>query len=364
MSRGEAFCVACGAGPPHSSDRLCEACFRERNTISECEETSQAYRCPKCEMNFEGGRWARLESDDLLQRRLDDSLRIHERAQAVGIATHPEEIDERNVRIRIQVDGQIDAFDFDEEHELIVRTSNMICTTCTRKDGNYYEATMQIRSTGRKLNEDELNELRGSLDTLLSTMEPDPMFFITKEGPVVGGWDVTMGSKSLARSWARHMIQRWGGQSKETHTVVGQKDGLDVTRITVVYRRPGYDLGDVLRWRNRLWMVGAWQKDGPILLAHDRQEKTGASWRDLEKAVVMSRYNEQIEVDVLNRDTSAAEFMDPRDFKMQTVRLPYDDDGQQQRLRLGWITDEWVAVPRVRNRDEGDAGRRDDGVTE
>jgi len=359
MSLGEAFCVSCGAGPPHSSDRLCEACFRDRNTISECDETSQAYRCPKCGMHFESGRWGFLESEDLLQRRLDDSLRVHDRAKAVGIATHAETIDERNVRIHVQVDGEIDAFDFEERHEVIVRTSNMICKTCTRKDGNYYEATLQIRSAGRKLEESELNELRGSLDTLLTTMEADPMFFITKEGPVVGGWDVTLGSKSLARSWARHMIQRWGGQSKETHSVVGQKDGIEVTRLTVLYRRPGYSLGDVLRWRNRLWMVSAWQKDGPILLAHDRQEKTGASWRDLEKAIVMSRYGEQIEVNVLNRDASAAEFMDPRDYRMQTVRLPYDDDGEQPRLRLGWITDEWVAVPRVRNPDEGHAAREE-----
>ena len=355
MSRGEAFCVACGAGPPHSSDRLCEVCFRERNVLSECDETSQAYRCPKCGMNFESGRWGFLENEDLLQRRMDESLRVHERALKVGVATHSVQIDERNTRIHIQIDGEIDNFDFQQEHELIVRTSNMICTTCTRKDGNYYEATMQLRSSGRKLEEEELTEMRLSLDTLLQTMEHDPMFFITKEGSVVGGWDVTMGSKSLARTWARHMITRWGGQTKETHSVVGQKDGMDVTRLTVLYRRPGYDLGDIIRWRNRLWTVSAWQKDGPILLALDRREKTGASWRDMEKGVVMSRYVEQIEVDVLNRDTSAAEFMDPRDYKMHTVRLPYDDDGLQPQLRLGWITDEWVALPRVRNPDEGDS---------
>jgi len=357
MSRGEAFCVACGAGPPHSSNRLCETCFRERNTLSECEETSQAYRCPKCGMNFESARWGFLEQEDLLQRRLDDSLQIHERAEAVGIATHAETIDERNVRIHVQVDGQIDAFHFEEQHEVIVRTSNMICKTCTRKDGNYYEATLQIRSAGRKLEDSEIEVLRGSLDTLLASMEPDPMFFITKEGSVVGGWDVTMGSKSLARTWARHMIQRWGGQTRETHSVIGQKDGMEVTRLTVLYRKPGYELGDVIRWRKRLWMIGAWQKDGPILSAQDQREKTGASWRDLEKAVVMSRFVDQIEVDLLNRDASAAEFMDPRDFKIQTVRLPYDDDGTQPRLRLGWITDEWVALPRVRNPDEGHAAR-------
>jgi nonsense-mediated mRNA decay protein 3 len=304
-------------------------------------------------MNFESSRWGYLEDPELLQRRLDDALSVHERAEEVGLAWEPEFIDDRNTRLHIQVKGRIDAFNFAETHDLMIRTSNMICVTCTRKDGNYYEATMQIRSSGRKLNEDELAELRGSLDTLLASMEPDPMHFITTEGPVVGGWDATMGSKSLTRSWARTMIQRWGGQSKETNSLVGQKDGMDVTRLTVLYRRPGYDLGDVIRWRDRLWAVSAWQKDGPILLATDRREKTGASWRDLEKSIVISRFSEQIEVDVLNRDDSAAEFMDPRDFHMQTIRLPYDDDGSQPRLRIGWVTDAWMALPRVRNTDEG-----------
>ena len=70
-------------------------------------------------MNFESGRWGILEVEDLLQRRLDDSLSIHDRAEAVGIATHNEIIDERNVRINVKVDGQIDAFHFNGQHEVI-----------------------------------------------------------------------------------------------------------------------------------------------------------------------------------------------------------------------------------------------------
>ncbi|MEE2811577.1 MAG: NMD3-related protein [Candidatus Thermoplasmatota archaeon] len=353
MSRGDVFCVSCGAPPPHSSDRLCEDCFRQRNTLSICNETTQAIRCPKCGMNHESGRWGYLEPDELHQRRLDDSLQLHERAENVGVAFHAVEIDDRNTRLHIDVDGRIELYDFSEQHELMVRTSNAICITCTRKDGNYYEATLQIRSAGRKLEESELMEIRQSLDAHLASMEPDPMFFITKEGAVVGGWDITLGSKSLARSWARHMIQRWGGQTKETNSVVGQKDGVDVTRLTLLYRKPGYDLGDVLRWRDTLWIVQSWQKDGAILISMERNEKTGATWRDLEKGNVLCRFVDQIEIDVLNRDSSVAEFMDPNDFKMKSVRLPHDDDGQQDKLRIGWVTDEWFAIPRVRNTDEG-----------
>ena len=347
MSLGEAFCVACGGPPPHSSDRLCEPCFRTRNALSECDETTQAHWCPKCGMHFESGRWAHLPDEDLQQRRLDDSLRIHERAEIEAVDYAAQLIDERNTRLHIDVVGAIDAFAFHDHHELIIRTSNMICKTCTRKDGNYYEATVQIRSAGRKLTEDEVAEARASLDTLLATMEPDPMFFITKEGEVVGGWDSTLGSKALARAWGRHMVTRWGGQVKETNTVVGQKDGQEVSRLTLLYRKPAYDVGDVIRWRSRLWLVHSWQKDGPILLAHERYEKTGASWRDVEKCVVLSRWGEQAEVDVLNRDSSVAEFLDPQDYRMKSVRLPHDDDGTQSSVRIAWIVDEWLALPRV-----------------
>ena len=62
------------------------------------------------------------------------------------------------------------------------------------------EATVQLRSTGRKLGEDEFNSLRSSLDDVIENLSDDPMFFITNEGPVTGGYDVVMGSKD----WLAH----------------------------------------------------------------------------------------------------------------------------------------------------------------
>ena len=38
--------------------------------------------------------------------------------------------------------------------------------------------------------------------------------------------------------------------------------------------------------------------------ALDRKEKTGASWRDLEKSVVLSRFVEQVEVEVTKKITT------------------------------------------------------------
>ena len=65
----------------------------------------------------------------------------------------------------------------------------------------------------------------------------------------------------------------------------------------------------------------------------------------MEKASVVCRFDDQKVVDILNRDSSGAEVMDPVDYRVVTVALPYDDDGSGASLRIGFIDDSWMALP-------------------
>ena len=210
-------------------------------------------------------------------------------AQEIGLACQSQTVSDRHTLLHLQVEGVIDNLLYQDEFTMRARMSNGVCLTCTRRAGNYFEATVQLRSTGRRLEEEELNTLRASLDHVIENLSDDPMFFITSEGPVTGGYDVVLGSKGLARSWGRHLTDNWGGQVGETNTTVGRKDGVDVTRLTLLYRKPGYDLGDVVRWRGDYWRPSSWSKDGAIMERIARQERTGATWRDLDKVLVIAQ---------------------------------------------------------------------------
>ena len=94
-------------------------------------------------------------------------------------------------------------------------------------------------------------------------------------------------------------------------------------------------------------MVESWQKEGPILRKMKMFERAGFSWRDMESSSVACSYSEQHVVGILNRDSSAAEVMDPVDFRVVAVALPYDDDGNSEEIRIGFIEDEWLAIPIV-----------------
>ena len=286
-----------------------------------------------------------MDRDGIADLRIRENLILEERAKKVAVDFSVQEIDQRTNRLHVEVTGTIDGYEFHDSHSPLLQTSNAVCTPCTRKDGDYFEATVQLRSAGRKLNEEELSSLRSTLDELLQSMEPNPMFFVSKEGPVTGGWDLQLGSKSLARTWGRKLTRSFGGSVKESSTVVGVNEGIEVTRLTLSYRKPAYSIGDVVRFKKSLWIVDSWQKDGPILRKVDRFERSGATWRDMESSSVECTRAEQSTVQVLNRDSSAAEFMDPSDYKVSTVALPYDDDGKAVELRIGFIDGEWVALP-------------------
>ena len=288
-----------------------------------------------------------MENWDIADLRIRENLTLENRSSNTNVSFSIQDIDDRTNRLHVDVSGTIDGFVFQDSHSVLLQTSNAVCTPCTRKDGDYFEATVQLRSAGRKLNEEELSKLRETLDDLIHSMETNPMFFISKEGPVTGGWDLQLGSKSLARNWGRRLTKSFGGSVKESSTVVGVKDGVEVSRLTLSYRKPAYSIGDIIMLRKLLWIVDGWKKEGPILRRIDRFERTGVTWRDMESSSVICSLSEQKTVQILNRDSSAAEFMDPSDYKISTVALPYDDDGQADELRIAFIDDGWLAIPVV-----------------
>ena len=342
---GAAFCIACGSPPPLTSERLCENCLRTRTVFAQVSERIQQHRCAKCGMHEVEKRWVRIEDEELGELRLRENLGVTEGATAVTVDMAYQPIDDRTARLHVTVDGELEGYKFEDQHEVLLQTSNAVCPSCTRKAGAYFEATMQLRSAGRRLSEEELKDLRGTLDELLDELESDPMFFVTKEGPVTGGWDLQLGSKALARTWARRLVRRFGGTTKETSTLVGMREGSEVTRLTLSYRKPAYGLGDVIRLKREYWLVSAWQKDGPKIRRLDRNERTGVTWRDMEKATVVSKSEDQFIVDILNRDSSGAEVMDPNDYRVVTVALPYDNDSSLPNLRIAFIDDSWLALP-------------------
>jgi len=341
---GGDFCLVCGADPPLFADRMCEPCLRVRTKLAVVPENVPWVRCARCGIIELQGKWEDIPEDDLWDQLVQRNVQVHPEAEAIELGMETQRVSDRHTLLHLQIEGVIENLLFQEEHTMRARMANGVCLTCTRKAGNYFEATVQLRSSARRLTDDELKALRATLDDVLDKLSDDPMFFITNESAVTGGYDVVLGSKGLARAWGRHMVTEYGGTINETNTTVGRKDGVDVTRLTLLYRKPGYEIGDVVRWKSELWRPSAWTKDGAIMERVDRKERTGATWRDLEHANVVAQKATFIRTPFIHEDSSVGEFLEPTHWSVQSVRLPYDHEQGRDGLMVN-VEGEWIAIP-------------------
>ena len=107
MSAG-AFCIACGAPPPLTSERMCEGCLRQRTTLSKIPERIQQFRCAKCDSFEVRGRWSEMDPDAVADLRIRENLITEERAKQVDVSFSAESIDDRTSRLHVEVSGSIE----------------------------------------------------------------------------------------------------------------------------------------------------------------------------------------------------------------------------------------------------------------
>ena len=340
---GGDFCLVCGSENPLFSGRMCEECTRKRVKLVEVPENVPWVRCARCGIVEIQGKWVFISEENIWNELIQRHVLFHKDVANIGLAFESQTISDRHTLLHLQVEGVVDELLYTETHTMRARMANGVCLTCTRRAGNYFEATVQVRSSGRRLSDEEFKILRTSLDVVIENLSDDPMFFITSEGAVTGGYDVVLGSKGLARAWGRHMASNFGGHISESNSTVGRKDGIDVTRLTLLYRKPGYDLGDVVKWKDHFWRPASWSKDGAVMERIDRRERTGATWRDLEHSNVVCQMKDFISVELITEDSSVGEFLSPDNWQMTAVRLPRDYKGDKK-LLLARVEDEWMAL--------------------
>ena len=210
-----------------STQTDCARRLRERRVLFEIEEPQYTV-CRRCDAVERRGKWLPLVEEEVWDDLIETHLRLHPDVEGAQVGWVAHRVDERNTLLHIDGEGTIHGLEFRSEGRTRARRSNGVCLTCTRRDGNYFEATVQLRSSARRLDEAEVAELRATLDEVLEDLPPDPMFFVTAEGPTVGGWDITLGSKgSHERGRGPRATVGWSGQGNDLHRRATRWRGCD-----------------------------------------------------------------------------------------------------------------------------------------
>ncbi|MHA2221129.1 MAG: 60S ribosomal export protein NMD3 [Candidatus Thorarchaeota archaeon] len=267
----KAPCYLCGE--PAVLDGLCANCYDKDHPLIEVKTPLTLVACKKCGSVKVPGGWKKLtfeaaDSEDLWPHQLDILLDTEVKPAVHGIELIIEEEKrlDRVLHIILKAIGQSheDLPIHEEQYSVEVRFSYATCDTCGMKSGGYYEATLQIRADGRKLTDEEEDDIvRIVTEMTVAQYETNEKAFVTKISSDKYGMNFQMGSDHLCRSIADVLQSRYLAQRKQNYTLVGQdKGGKDKYRTTILLRFHRFGIGDFVKVLDRPCQVLAMSKGG------------------------------------------------------------------------------------------------------
>ncbi len=329
------FCVRCGReGPTYES--LCVTCFLENNRFTSVPDHVDLVECAHCDEFLIGGKWNEFSLvEDAVKDAATKSIILRKGARIEDIKTEVRPQDSRNFLVSIDAKVKYLDLQVDEHLETVVRLKGGVCPRCSKIMGSYYESILQVRTRGRKFSDDEKEQILSEIEARVDNASKNSRdMFISKVEDIHGGLDIYLSSNSLGKSLSREIADKYGAEVKESSSLLGQKDGKEIFRVTYLVRLPSYKVGDIIVQANRPYLIGGIGSRGTRLIDLRTHESMNINNADLRSVQVIGNMDETLEAVVLTESEKELEVMDPRNFKPAGIKKTQDFKRRGESVRV------------------------------
>ena len=250
------FCVECGR-EGELIGSLCEECYSKKHIKPSIPDHVDLTLCAHCSSMLTERGWEDIGSvREAAERAIERSLTLPKGANVTGMRMKLEERDERNLEAAVSVLLSVEGHGFERELETIVRLKRGSCTECSKMQGKYYEAILQVRGPERSLPEQKEREVERLVrDRIASMRKGSREVFVSKIDRVKGGLDFYFSTIPAARTVARELQDSLCAEFKESSSLWGRRDGKDIYRMTYLVRLPPFSDGDIVGYQGREYYV-------------------------------------------------------------------------------------------------------------
>ena len=243
-------CVECGSQVPRLIGGACPSCFIAKTPLLEAPLVLDVEVCAHCDARHVGAHWVDPDEGEPLEWVRESAaraaLRVHAGVQGAAVQLTETPLDARNFRTRAHLDGSVEDVPVSYDRDIQVRMRRSVCDRCSRMFGGYYAAVIQLRASDRPVTPRELERAHrlvgDELDRQRATGNRDS--FLTKSGPVPGGFDYYFGDIEGTRAVARALADKLGATVEEHAKLAGRQQGEDLYRVTFLVRVRLFAPGD------------------------------------------------------------------------------------------------------------------------
>jgi len=320
------ICVECGAEVPELHDGMCIDCYVDKRVSVGLEDPIEIEICSKCGSVRKGDRWLeRPDFESVMLDRIEDALSFSSSVEKFSFQVEFDESDPDNIEAELVVELTIKGVEKKKHLSTNIVLKKRQCMNCSKREGDYYEAILQVRPTEEEMTEEqkltviEMVHKRVDVDR-----GEEKKVFITLEKEIHGGLDFYLSDRRVTRNLSYDIADLFGGDVKESSELAGREDGQDVYRMTYSVRLPPYEKGDFVEFEDKIYRIKKTKGGSGPLLVHDLKENRDTTLAKkkmtdaevyggdelVEKAVVVSEKEEEIQV------------IDPETYKTKTLLKP------------------------------------------
>ncbi|MFB6283368.1 MAG: 60S ribosomal export protein NMD3 [Halobacteria archaeon] len=325
------FCPGCGEEIPEprpedsknisNGPDLCNECFAEEVDPVEYPEEIELQVCGGCGSYLFEEEWRSDEEHTPLEEIVLESVKrnvfAHVEAGRVNVEITVDQRDRDFYKVECEFTALLRGVPVREQFEVEVEIKRTTCPTCSKLSGGYYESIVQVRAEGREPSENEIETSKEVAYGVASKDYSDRDTFVSKVTDAEGGIDIYMSTNKAGMEVARRVTGEFGGGYSDSPTLVGEKNGEELYRVTYAVRLPEYREGDVVLSGGSVYLItlsdeiskGVDLKTGEeSRIDTDEAEKIGEL--EEERATVVSVSEEEIQV------------LDPDTYETLTLKKP------------------------------------------
>jgi nonsense-mediated mRNA decay protein 3 len=343
------FCVECGR-EGELIGSLCEDCYSKRHVQPSLPDHVDVTLCAHCSSMETDKGWEDVGSvKEASELALRHALVLPKDSKISDIRVQLHEKDERNLDAKVSVLLTVHDHEFERELETIVRLKRGSCTECSKMQGNYYEAILQVRGPGRDLDESAQKDIENLVQKRVATMRKSSRgAFVSKIERVKGGLDFYFSTAPAARGLAKEIQESFCAEYKESSKLWGRRLGKEIYRMTFLVRLPGFSRGDIVEHQSREYFVRGMSRG--MIRGFDLKtgEERSLKMKEAGDCTLIRTGAQILKAVVLAEKANELQVLDPETNTPVDVRKPvgFSRKGEQVRIvktKLGTfaLSDSW-----------------------
>ncbi len=320
------LCVECGDEVPELYDGMCLDCYVEKRVNVGIDDPIEIEICSKCGSVKKGDRWLeRPDFETVMLDRIEDSLSISSSVEKYSFQVEFDDSDPKNIVADLTVELITNGVEKEKHLSTNIVLKKGQCKNCSKREGDYYEAILQVRPTEEEMSE---KQKRNVIDRVHRRVEVDrgeeKKVFITLEKEIHGGLDFYLSDRRVTRNLSYEIADFLGGDVKESSELAGRKDGQNVYRMTYSVRIPPYEEGDFIEFENKIYRIRETKRGSGPILVHDLEDNrtTTMSKEEISDARVYGGEELVRKAVVVSEEEEEVQIMDPETYDTKTLLKP------------------------------------------